>query len=874
MQYIFKDNLCYCNDIFESVFIELINDGIDSKNNAIVGVVYRPPGASVTEFNMFFEGIMESFKSDAVNCYIMGDFNIDVLKSDTHNGTANFMDIIYRNSFLPSINRPTRITETTATIIDNIFTNVLNPSIAAKNGILYTDLSDHLPIFHISQNKICSKVIIPTSQQVITSKTLSELKLRIDSCDWTDIVQYQDTNSVMTAFNKKFKLIYNECIPTKVVSFKHDCKKPWLSNGLIKSIGRKNKLYYNYRHSTHNIKAKFEKYKMFRNKLHHLIRISEKAYYASLIENNKQNLTKIWKIINNVIGKNKVALINNRFKYNGTVITDKKDIANHFNSFFVKVGPNLARKIPSSNHNPLNYLKGNYLHSFYFHPVVEDDIRIIINALRNSSPGWDNINPKVVKYVSSGILQPFTYIVNLSLESGIFPDDLKLAKIIPLYKKGDPELFTNYRPISILSFFSKIFEKVAYNQLISYLEKKAILYDFQFGFRKGYSTEMAVSYLVSRVSEALDRHDRAISIFLDLSKAFDTVNHEILLSKLSHYGIRGSALIWFTSYITNRKQFLCFMNEESTHLDITCGVPQGSILGPLLFLIYINDLGTLCDNIFTLLFADDTSLLFTGRDLDILIDNVNATLKICLDWFNSNKLSVNLDKTNYMIFGTKSINNSPVKVNNTFLEQIFHCKFLGVWIDSKLNWKYHILNISSKLSKIIGIFKKIRWKLGKDILTQLYYTLAYPYFLYCNVIWAANYPSNLDKLSKIQKKLVRIISNSEFNAHTYPIFVNLKILRFDQINRYASALFIFKILNNFMLLILQNFFQFTSDIHRYSTRQSSNLYVPRSRTNLCNFSIKYHGALVWNSIPQNIRCSPSLYVFKSKLKTYLISCMF
>ena len=184
------------------------------------------------------------------------------------------------------------------------------------------------------------------------------------------------------------------------------------------------------------------------------------------------------------------------------------------------------------------------------------------------------------------------------------------------------------------------------------------------------------------------------------------------------------------------------------------------------------------------------------------------------------------------------------------------------------------MNICSKLSKIIGIFKKIRWKLGKDILTQLYYTLAYPYFLYCNVIWAANYPSNLDKLSKIQKKLVRIINNSEFNAHTYPIFLNLNILRFDQINRYATALFIFKAINNIMPLILHNFFQFTSDIHRYFTRQSSNLYVPRSRTNLYNFSIKYHGALVWNSIPHNIRCSPSIYVFKSKLKTYLFSCMY
>ena len=184
------------------------------------------------------------------------------------------------------------------------------------------------------------------------------------------------------------------------------------------------------------------------------------------------------------------------------------------------------------------------LHSFFSHPIIEDDTRIIIN----SSAGWDLINPKVVKHVSTGILTPLTYIINLSLQTGIFPDDLKLAKVIPLFKKGDPELFTNYRPISILSFFSKVFEKFAYNQPIKYLENNFILYNFQFGFRKAYSTEMAVAYLVNKISEALDRRDHAISIFLDLSKAFDTVNHHIILEKLSHYGIRGSALGWFKSY--------------------------------------------------------------------------------------------------------------------------------------------------------------------------------------------------------------------------------------------------------------------------------------------------------------------------------------
>ena len=178
------------------------------------------------------------------------------------------------------------------------------------------------------------------------------------------------------------------------------------------------------------------------------------------------------------------------------------------------------------------------------------------------------------------------YIINLSLEKGIFPDLLKMAKVLPLFKKGNVEMFSNYRPISLLTCFSKIFEKVAYNQLIDYLEKFDILYKFQFGFRKKYGTEFAFSYLTSKISEALDNREHALGVFLDLSKAFDTVNHHILLNKLSHYGIRGITLKWFSSYLSHRCQYVHFQNEDSRTLSVTCGVPQGSILGPLLFLIY------------------------------------------------------------------------------------------------------------------------------------------------------------------------------------------------------------------------------------------------------------------------------------------------
>ena len=344
-----------------------------------------------------------------------------------------------------------------------------------------------------------------------------------------------------------------------------------------------------------------------------------------------------------------------------TPITNPQEICNQFNICFVNVGPKLASDIKNTGKNYYDYLPDVRSSSMYMKSIVESDIIKIINKFHpNKSAGHDNVGNFIIKKVKSEIVKPLTHIFNLSLSTGVVPEKFKIAKVIPIYKKADFALFSNYRPVSLLPCFSKILERLVFNICVDYINHHEILNDKQFGFRPKHSTYMAIAQLVDKITNAVEKNETTIGIFLDLSKVFDTVDHKILLHKLEH-GFRGIVLEWFKNYLTNRTQYVAFNNCTSNPGNIICGVPQGSILGPLLFILYVNDITYTSNMLEFILFADDTTILYSHKDINSKINVVNKELQEVNNWFKANKLSINASKTNFMILGTPHMTSTKTR---------------------------------------------------------------------------------------------------------------------------------------------------------------------------------------------------------------------
>jgi hypothetical protein len=759
---------------------------------------------------------------------IMGtDQNLNFFDIDNNSHIRELFDTSISSGVAPVITKPTRITHDTATLIDNIYCKI-DCMGSVQSGVLISNISDHLPVFMLfcePDLKTGDNTAAVTECRTISTPAMQNIVNSVTSTDWT-ILNDLDLESAYSRFIKEIQLSIDKYAPIRPIKKRDIIRMPWMTTGLLNSVKTKDKLYKKCIHKSKGSKA-YKRFLEYKKRLQNLKRSRKQQYYKEKLQHNNRNAKKTWQIINSLLGRNvDKGNISDRFNIDNDTVTDPLEIAATFCDYFTNVGSKLASIIGNSKEQYTSYMGPNCELSIFMFPTDALEIESIITLLKpKTSYGIDGISCKVLKGLKNAISLPISILVNKSLSTGRVPIDMKIAKVIPIFKSKDKTIISNHRPVSILPSVSKILEKVVHQRLYKFCTQCGVLTDKQFGFRPQHSTIDAVAKFTNDVMGAMDDDMSTIAVFLDLSKAFDTIDHSILLDKLSHYGVRGVALDWFRSYLSQRKQFVYYMNKTSTHHTISCGVPQGSVLGPLLFIIYVNDLPNVLKHSDCVLFADDTTIYVSSQNENVLSHLIEEDLCTLSDWFCANKLSLNVSKTNFMqinaIKAKTKTKTNIVHLGSDVIKRISSIKFLGIIVDDGLEWTDHISYISKKVSKGAYAINASKKYLSTDNLKSIYHSLVHSHLSYGILLWGSAFKYRLHRLIITKKKCIRNVAKAAYNAPTTELFKRLCILPVNELFVFEQCKLVHRFEHDGLPMALQSIFSRNSNIHTHNTRHRS-----------------------------------------------------